>query len=83
VPPERKSVLVKSGAVTASDTDDARAAYETALADATAQVASQEAPIQEAKTQLAIARSRVAHSETRSGTVRQRSTRPKPIWIAP
>jgi len=64
---ERKSVLVKSGAVTASDTDDARAAYETALADsgaATAQVASQEARIQEAKTQLAIARSRVAQSET-------------------
>ena len=64
---ERKSVLVKSGAVTTSDTDDARAAYETALADsvaATAQVASQEARIQEAKTQLAVARSRVAHSET-------------------
>ena len=64
---ERKSVLVKSGAVTTSDTDDARAAYETALADsgaATAQVASQEARIQETKTQLAIARSRVAHSET-------------------
>jgi multidrug resistance efflux pump len=27
---ERKSVLAKSGAVTVSDTDDARAAYETA-----------------------------------------------------
>jgi HlyD family secretion protein len=63
---ERKSVLVKSGAVSTSDTDDARAAYETALADsgaAAAQVASQEARIQEAKTQLAVARSRVVHSE--------------------
>jgi len=63
---DRKSVLVKSGAVSTSDTDDARAAYETALADsgaAAAQVASQEARIQEAKTQLAVARSRVAHSE--------------------
>lgn len=63
---ERKSVLVKSGAVSTSDTDDARAAYETALADsgaAAAQVASQEARIQEANTQLAVARSRVAHSE--------------------
>jgi HlyD family secretion protein len=63
---ERKSVLVKSGAVSTSDTDDARAAYETALADsgaAAAQVASQEARIQEAKTQVAVARSRVAHSE--------------------
>jgi HlyD family secretion protein len=63
---ERKSTLVKSGAASASDVDDARAAYETALADsgaATAQVASQEARIQEAKTQLAVARSRVAHSE--------------------
>jgi HlyD family secretion protein len=63
---ERKSVLVKSGAVSASDTDDARAAYETALADsgaAAAQVASQEARVQEAKTQLVVVRSRVAHSE--------------------
>ena len=63
---ERKSVLVKSGAVSTSDTDDARAAYETAVADsgaAAAQVASQEARIQEAKTQLAVARSRVTHSE--------------------
>jgi HlyD family secretion protein len=63
---ERKSVLLKSGAVSTSDTDDARAAYETALADsgaAVAQVASQEARIQEAKTQLAVARSRVTHSE--------------------
>jgi HlyD family secretion protein len=63
---ERKSVLVKSGAVSASDTDDARAGYDTALADldaAAAQVASQEARIQEANTQLAVARSRVAHSE--------------------
>src|SRR5215211_5466398 len=63
---ERKSALVKSGAVSTSDTDDARAAYETAIADSTAakaQVASQEARIQEAKTQLSVARSRVAHSE--------------------
>jgi len=63
---ERKSALVKSGAVSTSDTDDARAAYETAVADSTAakaQVASQEARIQEAKTQLSVARSRVAHSE--------------------
>ena len=63
---ERKSALVKSAAVSASDVDDARAAYETALADlgaATAQVASQEARIQEANTQLAVAQSRVAHSE--------------------
>jgi HlyD family secretion protein len=64
---ERKSVLVKSGAVSTSDTDDARAAYETALAEskaAAAQAASQEARIEEAKTQLAVARSRVAHSES-------------------
>jgi HlyD family secretion protein len=63
---ERKSLLVKSGAVSTSDTDDARAAYETALADsgaAAAQVASQDARILEAKTQRAVARSRVAHSE--------------------
>jgi HlyD family secretion protein len=63
---ERKSVLVKSGAVSASDTDDARAGYETALADlggAAAQVVSQEARVQEAKTQLSVARSRVKHSE--------------------
>jgi HlyD family secretion protein len=65
---ERKSSLVKTGAVSASDTDDARAGYETAVADlgaAAAQVASQEARIQEANTQLAVARSRVAHSEAR------------------
>src|SRR5205823_7956218 len=46
--------------------DDPRGAYETALAysgAAAAQVASQEARIQDAKTQLAVARSRVAHSE--------------------
>jgi HlyD family secretion protein len=64
---ERKSVLVKSGVVSTSDTDDARAAYETALAEskaAAAQVASQDARIEEAKTQLAVARSRVAHSES-------------------
>jgi HlyD family secretion protein len=64
---ERKSVLVKSGAVSTSDTDDARAAYETALAEskaAAALVMSQEARIEEAKTQLAVARSRVAHSES-------------------
>jgi HlyD family secretion protein len=64
---ERKSVLVKSGVVSTSDTDDARAAYETALAEskaAAAQVMSQEARIEEAKTQLAVARSRVAHSES-------------------
>jgi HlyD family secretion protein len=63
---ERKSILVKSGAVTTSDTDDARAAYETALAEmdaSTAQLASQEARMEEAKAQLAVVRSRVAHSE--------------------
>src|SRR5262245_7892928 len=63
---ERKSALVKSGAVSASDTDDARAGYETALADlggAAAQVVSQEARVQEAKTQLSVASSRVKHSE--------------------
>jgi HlyD family secretion protein len=63
---DRKSVLVKSGAVSTSDTDDARAAYETALADsgaAAAQVVSQEARVEEAKAQLAVARSRIAHSE--------------------
>ncbi|MCK1711343.1 MULTISPECIES: biotin/lipoyl-binding protein [unclassified Bradyrhizobium] len=63
---DRKSVLVKSGAVSTSDMEDARAAYETALADsgaAAAQVASQEVRIHEAKTQLAVARSRVVHSE--------------------
>ena len=59
-------MLVKSGAVSTIDTDDARAAYETAVADsgaAAAQVASQEARVQEAKTQLAVVRSRIAHSE--------------------
>lgn len=63
---DRKSVLVKSGAVSTSDTEDARAAYEAAQADsgaAAAQVASQEVRIQEAKAQLAVARSRVVHSE--------------------
>jgi HlyD family secretion protein len=63
---ERKSILGKSGAASASDTEDARAAYETALAEsgsAAAQVASQEIRIQEAKTQLAVARSRVAQSD--------------------
>jgi HlyD family secretion protein len=63
---ERKSVLMKSGAGSASDAEDARAAYETALAEldaARAQVASQEARVEEAKAQLAVARSRVAHSE--------------------
>src|SRR6266516_65972 len=63
---ERKSVLVKSGAVSTSDTDDARAAYETALADrsaAAAQVASQDARVQEAKAQLAVVQSRIPHSE--------------------
>ncbi|MGY4285968.1 HlyD family secretion protein [Bradyrhizobium sp. LM2.7] len=63
---DRKSVLVKSGAVSTSDMEDASVAYETALADsgaAAAQVASQEVRIHEAKTQLAVARSRVVHSE--------------------
>src|SRR6266536_1350826 len=63
---ERKSVLMKSGAGSASDAEDARAAYETALAEldaARAQVASQEARMEEAKAQLAVAGSRVAHSE--------------------
>ena len=63
---ERKSGLMKSGAGSASDAEDARAAYETALAEldaATVQVASQEARVEEAKAQLAVARSRVAHSE--------------------
>jgi len=63
---ERKSALVKSGAGSATDAEDARAAYETALAEldaATAQVASQEARVAEARVQLAVARSRVAHSE--------------------
>ena len=63
---ERKSVLMKSGAGSASDAEDTRAAYETALAELAAarvQVASQEARVEEAKAQLAVARSRVPHSE--------------------
>ena len=69
---DRKSVLMKSGAVSTSDADDARAAYETALADsrgAAAQVASQEARVQEAQAQLAVVQSRVAHAEAQ---IRQR-----------
>jgi HlyD family secretion protein len=62
----RKSVLSKGGWASASDAEDARAAYETALAEsgaASAQVASQEARVEEAKAKLAVARSRVGHSE--------------------
>jgi HlyD family secretion protein len=63
---ERKSVLMKTGAGSASEAEDTRAAYETALAEldaAQVQVASQEARVEEAKAQLAVARSRVPHSE--------------------
>ena len=59
-------MLMKSGAGSASDAEDTRAAYETALAELAAarvQVASQEARVEEAKAQLAVARSRVPHSE--------------------
>ena len=82
---ERKSVLVKSGAVTASDTDDARAAYETALADsvaATAQVASQEGSRRPRPNSPSRGPAWLI-PKPRSGATRQRFTRPKPIWIAP
>lgn len=63
---ERKSILLKNGSNAVSDTDDARAAYETTLAElgsATAQVGARDAEIQAAEAQLAVARSRVAHAE--------------------
>ncbi|HEX2656525.1 MAG TPA: efflux RND transporter periplasmic adaptor subunit, partial [Xanthobacteraceae bacterium] len=63
---ERKSVLGKSGAVSTSETDDARAAYEAALADSNsvaAQIASHGAAVEQAQAQLAVVRSHIAHSE--------------------
>jgi HlyD family secretion protein len=63
---DRKSLLIKSGAVSTSEAEDARAAYDTALADlqsAEAQVSSQDARVHEAKTQLSVAQSRVSNSE--------------------
>jgi HlyD family secretion protein len=65
---ERKSRLKESGASTVSDLDDARAAHEMAVADASsakAQVAAQKAHMQEAQAQLTMAHSRVAHAEAK------------------
>lgn len=63
---QRKSILVKSGTTSVSDVDDARVAYETALADAgstTARLALQGARVQEATAQLAVARGRIDHAD--------------------
>jgi HlyD family secretion protein len=63
---KRRSVLARSSTVSQSDVDDARAAYETAVADsatASAQVAAQDARVQEAKAQFTVAQARVAHAE--------------------
>jgi HlyD family secretion protein len=63
---ERKSLLRERGSSPISDLDDARAAYEIAVADASsakAQLAAQKARGQEAQAQLTMAHSRVAHAE--------------------
>jgi HlyD family secretion protein len=63
---KRRSVLAQSSAASQSEVDDARAAYDTAVADlatASAQVAAQDARVQEARAQLIVAQSRVAHAE--------------------
>jgi HlyD family secretion protein len=64
---DRKSQLNKSGSspVSDSDLDDARAAYQSAVADASsakAQLAAQKAHLQEAQAQVTMAHSRVAHA---------------------
>jgi HlyD family secretion protein len=62
---ERKSQLTRSGSSAVSDLDDARAAHETAVADASsakAHVAMQKAHVQEAQARLTMARSRVAQA---------------------
>lgn len=62
---ERRTHLMKSGSSSASDLDDARAAYETAVAEAgaaKAQVASRRAQVEEAKGELTVAQSRIAHA---------------------
>jgi HlyD family secretion protein len=65
---ERKSLLMKSRSspVSDSDLDDARAAHQTAVADASsakAQLAAQKAHMQETQAQLTMAHSRVAHAD--------------------
>jgi HlyD family secretion protein len=63
---QRKLHLMKSGANSASDTEDARAAHAVALAELSsgnAQVLAREVHIEEARAQVAVARSRVAHAE--------------------
>jgi HlyD family secretion protein len=78
---ERKLLLMDRGSSPISDIDDARAAQQVAVADASAakaQVAAQKARLQEALAQMAAARSRVAHAEAeirRSGaSLRQAET---------
>jgi HlyD family secretion protein len=63
---DRKLRLMESGSSPISDLDDARAARDMAVADASAakaQVAAQKARVQEAHAQLATAQSRVAHAD--------------------
>jgi HlyD family secretion protein len=63
---DRKEALIKGGSVSASDLDDARAAFETmtsGLDSARAEVASDEAQVEQANAELAVARSRVVHAE--------------------
>jgi HlyD family secretion protein len=63
---ERKSLLMKSGSSAASDTEDAQAVHEVALAEASAVkalVAARQAQVREASGELAVAWSRVGHAE--------------------
>jgi len=63
---ERKSLLMKSGSSSASDTDDAQAAHEVALAEASATkalVTARQAQVREASGELTVAWSRVGHAE--------------------
>jgi HlyD family secretion protein len=63
---ERKSLLMKSGSSTASETEDAQAAYDVALAEANAArafVKAREAQVRQASGDLAVVWSRVGHAE--------------------
>jgi HlyD family secretion protein len=63
---ERKSLLMKSGSSSASEAEDAQAAYEVAVAEAnaaTALVKAREAQVRQASGELMVAWSRVGHAE--------------------
>lgn len=63
---ERKSLLMKSGSSSASETEDAQAAHDVALAEAnaaTALVKAREAQVRQASGELSVAWSRVGHAE--------------------